>query len=209
MDYLPALALQRVTHAAVVAGDAPDTLLLVEHEGLFTAGKRTEPGDRPPAGVRVEEVDRGGRITWHGPGQLTGYPILRLPSYDVLAHVRRMEDLVIEVCGALGVATSRIEGRSGVWIAGAGRPDAKITGAGQPDAKIAAVGVRVAQNVTMHGFALNCDCDLSAYDAIVPCGLRDARVTSLSVELGRTVTIADVLPLVRQGADTLTGALVP
>ena len=199
MDYLPALDLQRVTHAKVAAGESDDTLLLVEHEGLFTAGKRTEPGDRPPPGVRVEEVDRGGRITWHGPGQLTGYPILRLPSYDVVAHVRRMEDLLIDVCGSLDVETTRIEGRSGVWVRRANRPDAKI----------AAVGVRVAQNVTMHGFALNCDCDLRVYDTIVPCGLPDATVTSLSAVLGRTVAIADVLERVTERASRLQGTLVP
>lgn len=198
MDYLPALDLQRATHAAVVAGEQPATLLLVEHEGLFTAGKRTEPGDRPPPGVRVEEVDRGGRITWHGPGQLTGYPIMRLPSYDVIAHVRRMEDLLMGVCADLGVETTTVEKRSGVWV----RRD------GKPDAKIAAVGVRVAQNVTMHGFALNCDCDLTVYDAIVPCGLPDATVTSLSDVGGRSFTIDDVLPLVTARADTLQGTLI-
>lgn len=188
MPYLEAWARQRELHAARVAGEIDDTVLLLEHEPVYTAGKRTEAWERPTNGTEVVDVDRGGRITWHGPGQLTGYPIVRLPDpVDVVAHVRRLEGALIEVCAAYGVGGTRIEGRSGVWVPAS---------AGRPDRKVAAIGVRVARGVTMHGFALNCDCDLAAFDAIVPCGITDAGVTSLSAEAGRPVTVADVLPVV-------------
>jgi lipoyl(octanoyl) transferase len=140
-------------------------------------------------------VDRGGRITWHGPGQLVGYPILRLPEpVDVVAYVRRVEQLLIDVCAEFGLATIRVEGRSGVWVPADERG---------PERKVAAVGIRVARGVTLHGFALNCDCDLSAFDRIVPCGISDAGVTSLTAELGRPVTVADVLPVVERRLPTL------
>jgi len=179
---------QRRVHAAVAAGSEPDTVLLLEHPAVYTAGKRTSPFERPQDGTPVIEVDRGGKITWHGPGQLGGYPIVALPDpVDVVAHVRRVEEALILTCADLGVETTRVEGRSGVWVVGAGI-----------DRKVAAIGIRVSQGVTMHGFALNCDADLSAYDRIVPCGLTDATVTSLTKETGRVVTVADVTPYVEK-----------
>jgi lipoyl(octanoyl) transferase len=192
VPYEEAWAQQRELHAARVDGTGPDTLLLLEHPSVYTAGRRTEPHERPFDGTPVIDVDRGGKITWHGPGQLVGYPIVALPDpVDVVAHVRRLEAALIEVCDALGVATGRVEGRSGVWVA-ADPPG----GAGRPERKIAAIGVRVARGVTMHGFALNCDPDLGAFGAIVPCGIVDAGVTSLSAELGRDVPVDEVIDAV-------------
>ena len=180
--YDDAWALQQRVHAEVVAG-ADDVVLLLEHESVYTAGKRTEPWDRPTDGSRVVDVDRGGKITWHGPGQVTGYPIVRLTDpVDVVAYVRRLEQVLIHVCAAVGQQGVRVEGRSGVWTPDGAR-------------KLAAIGIRVARGVTMHGFALNCDNDLAAYDAIVACGIRDATVTTLSAELRRRVAVAEVLPL--------------
>jgi lipoyl(octanoyl) transferase len=188
VPYEDAWAEQRLIHQARVAGTAPDTCLLLEHEPVYTAGKRTNSWDRPVDGSKVIDVDRGGRITWHGPGQLVGYPIVKLADpVDVVAHVRRLEEAMIRVCADFGVQTARIAERSGVWVP-ADSAD------GRPDRKVCAIGVRVARGVTMHGFALNCDCDLGAFDRIVPCGISDAGVTSLSAELGRDVTVADVLP---------------
>ena len=191
VDYEEAWARQRELHAQVVDGSAPDTLLLLEHPPVYTAGKRTEPHERPLDGTPVIDVDRGGKITWHGPGQLVGYPIVRLPDpVDVVAYVRRLEGALIEVCTELGVTTDRVEGRSGVWIA------ADPIGPGsrlRPERKIAAIGIRVAQGVTMHGFALNCDPDLGAFGTIVPCGIADAGVTSLAAELDRDVTVAEAI----------------
>lgn len=197
VDYERAWQLQRELHARVVAGDAPDTVLLLEHTPVYTAGRRTHRDDRPNDGTPVVDVDRGGRITWHGPGQLVGYPIVRLADpIDVVAYVRRLEDLLIGVCAALGVTAGRVEGRSGVWLPAdrAGAPGVLLA---RRERKVAAIGVRVAQGVTMHGFALNCDPDLTWFDRIVPCGIADADVTSLAAELGRDVTVAQVLPLVR------------
>ncbi|WP_040161031.1 lipoyl(octanoyl) transferase LipB [Mobilicoccus massiliensis] len=193
VDYVQAWDHQREVHAAVVAGELPDTVLLLEHAATYTAGKRTEPHERPFDGTPVVEVDRGGKITWHGPGQLVGYPIVHLPSpVDVVAHVRRLEEAMIGVCADLGVDAGRVEGRSGVWIAADDRG---------PCRKIGAIGIRVSQEVTMHGFALNCDCDLSWGQVIVPCGISDAGVTSLSTELGRDVSVAEVLPLAKAHLD--------
>ncbi|WP_298324787.1 lipoyl(octanoyl) transferase LipB [Haloactinopolyspora sp.] len=186
---------QRLLHAARAAGETGDTVLLLEHEPVYTAGKRTQPFERPllDAGAPVIDVDRGGKITWHGPGQIVGYPILALPdAIDVIGYVRRIEQLMIDVCAELGVPGERIEGRSGVWVPADDRGR---------DRKIGAVGLRVAQKVTMHGFALNCNCDLSWYDRIVPCGISDASVTSLSQETGREVTVDEVLPLVERHLD--------
>jgi lipoyl(octanoyl) transferase len=197
VDYREAWEEQRSLHDAVVAGDRPDTILLLEHPSVFTAGKRTEPADRPVDGTPVVDVDRGGKITWHGPGQLVGYPILRLPDpIDVVAYVRRTEQLLIDVCAEFGVRAERSEipGRSGAWVPADERG---------PDRKVAAIGIRVARGVTQHGFSLNCDCDLGAYDRFVPCGIRDAGVTSLSFELGRPVTVAEVLPVVERHLPTL------
>jgi lipoyl(octanoyl) transferase len=185
VPYEDGWALQRARHAEVADG-AEDLVLLLQHEPVYTAGKRTDPWERPSDGTPVVDVDRGGKITWHGPGQLTGYPLLRLADpVDVVAYVRRTEQLLLDVCADLGLATARVDGRSGVWTPDGAR-------------KVAAIGIRVARGVTMHGFALNCDPDLSAYDRIVPCGIADAGVTSLSRELGRDVTVEQVLPLVER-----------
>jgi lipoyl(octanoyl) transferase len=185
VDYKQAWDRQRELHAQRVAGDIPDTVLLLEHPSVYTAGKRTEPHERPFDGTPVIDVDRGGKITWHGPGQLVGYPIVALPDpVDVVAYVRRLEAVLIEVCAGLGLAAVRVEGRSGVWFAGDGV---------RPERKVAAIGVRVARGVTMHGFALNCDPDLSFFANMIPCGIADAGVTSLSAELGRDVTVDEVL----------------
>ncbi len=191
VPYEEAWARQREIHAARVAGEGPDTLLLLEHPSVYTAGRRTEPHERPFDGTPVVDVDRGGKITWHGPGQLVGYPIVALPDpVDVVAHVRRLEDALMEVCAAVGVQTQRVDGRSGVWLpADTPGPDSRF----RPERKIAAIGVRVARGVTMHGFALNCDPDLGA---IVPCGIADAGVTSLTAELGRDVPVAEVIDAV-------------
>jgi lipoyl(octanoyl) transferase len=190
VPYEKAWQRQRDVHAAVLAGTDPDTVLLLEHPPVYTAGRRTEAFERPSDGTPVIDVDRGGKITWHGPGQLVGYPILRLPKpMDVVGHVRRIEGVLIDVCIELGVAAGRVEGRSGVWLPADGF---------RPDRKIAAIGIRVVKGVTMHGFALNCDPDLTWYDRIVPCGIADAGVTSLTNELGRDVTVDAVLPLVER-----------
>jgi lipoyl(octanoyl) transferase len=195
VDYREAWAEQQRLHDAVVAGDQPDTVLLLEHPSVFTAGKRTEPADRPFDGTPVVDVDRGGKITWHGPGQLVGYPIVKLSDpIDVVAYVRRVEQMLIDVCAEFGVTAERVEGRSGAWVRGDGS---------RPDRKIAAIGIRVARGVTLHGFAINCDCDLANFDRFVPCGIRDAGVTSLSAELGRPVPVASVLPVVERHLSTL------
>ena len=187
VPYEEAWAQQRELHAQRVAGEVPDTLLLLEHPSVYTAGRRTEPHERPFDGTPVIDVDRGGKITWHGPGQLVGYPIVALPDpVDVVAYVRRLEEALIEVCAGFGVDAGRVEGRSGVWVA-ADEPGQGL----RPERKIAAIGIRVARGVTMHGFAINCDPDLGAFGAIVPCGIPDAGVTSLSAELGRDVTVDD------------------
>jgi lipoyl(octanoyl) transferase len=201
VPYLDAWERQRELHAARVTDEVEDTVLLLEHDPVYTAGKRTEAWERPPAdsGTPVIDVDRGGRITWHGPGQLTGYPIVRLADpVDVVAHVRRLEDALIAVCAAHGVETSRVDGRSGVWV-----PRDRSG----PDRKVAAIGIRVARGVTMHGFALNCDCDLAAFAPIVACGIVDAGVTSLTAEAGRSVTVADVLPTVERELTRVLGAV--
>jgi lipoyl(octanoyl) transferase len=190
IPYTEAWERQRRLQAAVAEGTAPDTLLLLEHEPVYTAGRRTEPWERPTDGTPVVDVDRGGKITWHGPGQLVGYPIIALAApYDVVGHVRRIELGLIAACAELGLATTQVEGRSGVWVTADARG---------PDRKVAAIGIRVARGVTMHGFALNADCDLAAFGAIIPCGITDASVTSLSAELGRDVSVADVVDPVRR-----------
>jgi lipoyl(octanoyl) transferase len=199
VDYEAAWELQREVHAGVADGTRPDTVLLLEHPPVFTAGKRTEPFERPadPGGAQVIDVDRGGKITFHGPGQLVGYPIVRLPQHVlVVDYVRRVEEALIGACAELGVTTARVPGRSGVWL----RADPET---GRPERKIAAIGIRVSRGVAMHGFAINCDVDMAWYDRFVPCGIADAGVTSLSRELGRDVTVAEVVPVVRRHLDTL------
>ena len=187
VPYHDAWATQRRLHDEIADGRRGDTVLLLEHEPVYTAGKRTTQRERPTDGTPVVDVDRGGRITWHGPGQLVGYPLLALlDPVDVVAFVRRVEDMLIAVCGDLGLTTIKVAGRSGVWISADQRG---------PERKVAAIGIRVARGVTMHGFALNCDCDLQPYERIVPCGIDDAGVTSLTSEFGRSVGIAEVAPV--------------
>lgn len=192
--YLATWDIQRRLHAQRVAGEVDDTVLLLEHEAVFTAGRRTEPFERPipgtTRGADVVDVDRGGKITWHGPGQLVGYPVVRLGEpLDVVAFVRRIEALLIDVCADLGLRAEPVPGRSGVWVPADERG---------PERKVAAVGIRVSRGVTMHGFAVNADCDLSWFSAIVPCGIADAGVTSLSAELGRDVGVLEVCDLVER-----------
>ncbi len=202
VDYQQAWDHQREVHTRRVDDEIPDTVLLLEHPAVFTAGRRTAPADRPFDGTPVIDVDRGGKITWHGPGQLVGYPIIKLAEpIDVVAYVRRLETLLMDVCAALGLpGTIRVQGRSGVWVPADDRG---------PERKVAAVGVRVARGVTLHGFALNCDPDLSWYDRIVPCGIPDAGVTSLTAELGATITVADARPVVRRHLAALRAVRVP
>lgn len=183
VDYTDAWQLQRELADARVAG-GPDTLILLEHPPVYTAGRRTEAHERPLDGTPVIDVDRGGKITWHGPGQLVGYPVIGLSEpLDVVKYVRSLEESLISVCAGFGLDAGQIDGRSGVWL-----PPSHS----RPARKIAAIGIRVARGVALHGFALNCDCDLSAFGAIVPCGIRDAGVTSLSAELGRPVCVDEV-----------------
>lgn len=200
VPYVQAWNLQREIHEAVVAGEAPDTLLLLEHASVFTAGRRTQPEDLPSDGSQVIEVDRGGRITWHGPGQLVGYPIVHLPHpMDVVAYVRRLEELLIDTCAHFGVAGSRVEGRSGVWI--------RSSDPATMDKKIAAIGVRVSRGVTMHGFALNVDCRFDAYDRIVACGIPDAGITSLAEQTGTRVSVLEAADVICDRLDVLTGTV--
>jgi lipoyl(octanoyl) transferase len=224
VPYLRGWELQRHTHARRVAGEIPDTCLLLEHEPVYTAGKRTEPADRPlgDPGAPVIEVDRGGKITWHGPGQLVGYPIVKLAEpIDVIAYVRAIEQALIRICAEFGVPAERVKGRSGAWVRGgtvsASTVSASTVSAGTvsagtgpapapPDRKVAAIGARVSRGVTMHGFALNCDCDLSWFGKIIPCGLSDVGTTSLSAETGRHITVADVLPVAEQAVADALGA---
>lgn len=203
VDYAQTWELQRKLATARAEGTGCDVLLLLEHHSVYTAGRRTAPGDRPTDGTPVIDVDRGGKITWHGPGQLVGYPLIGLARpVDVIDYVRRLEQALIAVCAGLGLHTGRIPGRSGVWL-----PASQSTGrTGRPERKIAAIGVRVSRGVTMHGFALNCSPDLTAFDRIVPCGIADAGVTSLTEELGRPCSVAQVSPAVRQAVlDALDG----
>ena len=188
VDYQKAWEVQRTIHQEVADGLRPNTLLLLEHPSVYTAGRRTDDSERPTDGTPVIDVDRGGRITWHGPGQLVGYPIVKLlKPTELVGFVREIEAALINVCADLGLTAVRVDGRSGVWIQDA-----------QGDRKIAAIGIRVAKGVTMHGFALNVNPDLSAFRNIVPCGISDADVTSLDIELGRKISIDEVAPLVER-----------
>ncbi|MBE9373184.1 lipoyl(octanoyl) transferase LipB [Saccharopolyspora sp. HNM0983] len=189
IEYLEAWELQREVATARSEDRGPDTLLLLEHPSVYTAGKRTEPEDRPQDGTPVVDVDRGGKITWHGPGQIVAYPIIGLTDpIDVVDYVRRLEQALIAVCDRYGLAAGRVEGRSGVWLPAE---------SGKPERKIGAIGIRVQRGVTMHGLELNCNADLGEFDRIVPCGIRDVGTTSLTAETGRDVPVAEVLPLVR------------
>ena len=188
VDYQKAWDLQREIHTEVASGSRPNTLLLLEHPSVYTAGRRTEDAERPTDGTPVIDVDRGGRITWHGPGQLVGYPIVKLlKPTELVGFVREIEAALIQVCADLALTAIRIEGRSGVWIQDA-----------RGDRKIAAIGIRVAKGTTMHGFALNVNPDLAAFRQIVPCGIADADVTSLELELRRPITIDEVAPLIER-----------
>ncbi|MFV0463726.1 MAG: lipoyl(octanoyl) transferase LipB [Nostocoides sp.] len=190
VDYQEAWARQRELHAAVVAGEEPDTVLLLEHTAVYTAGKRTAPHERPMDGTPVIDVDRGGKITWHGQGQLVGYPIVRLPEpMDVVAYVRLLEEMMIRVSAEFGVTAGRVEGRSGVWLPA----DAQ-----RAERKMGQIGIRVSHGVTMHGFALNADCTLDWAHTIIPCGIPDADVTTLSAEAGQHVSVHDILPYARK-----------
>ncbi|MCT2222854.1 lipoyl(octanoyl) transferase LipB [Microbacterium paraoxydans] len=192
VPYPEGWALQRRVHADVVSGTRPDTLILLEHAAVYTAGKRTEDHERPQDGTPVIDVDRGGKITWHGPGQLVGYPIFRLPEpMDVVAHVRRLERILIEVLRPFGVDGHQVEGRSGVWVR---RP--------LSEDKVAAIGVRVQQGVTMHGFAINCDNSLAPFRDIIPCGITDAGVTTVSEASGRVVGPLDLVDAVQDAFRT-------
>jgi lipoyl(octanoyl) transferase len=195
VDYAEVWQLQRELHAEVAAGHRPDTVILLEHASVYTAGKRTEPQERPTDGTPVIDVDRGGKITWHGPGQLVGYPIVRLPeSVLVVDYVRRLEEAIIAMLAGYGLTTGRVRGRSGVWLPA---DQARL------ERKIAAIGVRVAAGTTMHGFAINVDPDLSTYDKIVPCGLVGVGVTSVVAELGRPALVGDVAAALRPELDRL------
>ncbi|MEV0704042.1 lipoyl(octanoyl) transferase LipB [Saccharopolyspora sp. NPDC050389] len=200
IDYLSAWDLQRELVNGRTEGLNPDTLLLLEHPSVYTAGKRTSPEDRPTDGTPVIDVDRGGKITWHGPGQIVGYPIVQLADpIDVVDYVRRLEQALIWVCDQFGLEAGRVEGRSGVWFP---------ADDGRQERKIAAIGIRVQRGITMHGLELNCNADLTSFDRIVPCGIADAGTTSLSAELGRTVEVAEAMPLVEKGVlDALDGTL--
>lgn len=187
MDYELAWHKQQQLHENVAAGTSPPTLILVEHQPVFTAGSQTQPMDRPIDGSRVIDVDRGGRITWHGPGQLVGYPIVPLRErYNVVGFVRALEAGLIATCAEFGLTAGRIKGKSGVWVLD------------ETPRKVAAIGIRVAKGVSMHGFALNCNPDLSWFDRIIPCGIPDAEVTSLSKELGREISVTDVIPVIEE-----------
>jgi lipoyl(octanoyl) transferase len=195
VDYLEVWQTQRELHAEVAAGHRPDTLILLEHTSVYTAGKRTEPHERPVDGTPVVDVDRGGKITWHGPGQLVGYPIVKLPeAVLVVDYVRRLEEAIIGLLAGYGLNTGRVRGRSGVWLA---------ADEVRPERKIAAIGVRVAAGTTMHGFAINVDPDLSTYDKIIPCGLVGVGVTSLAAELGRPADVVEAAAALRPQLDRL------
>jgi lipoyl(octanoyl) transferase len=198
VPYFEGLELQRAVHRSVVSRERPDTVILLEHPAVYTAGKRTEPEERPTDGTPVIDVDRGGKITWHGPGQLVGYPILRLPEpVDVVGYVRRLEGILIDVLDGFGISGRRVDGRSGVWV---GEPGAEN--------KIAAIGIRVAEGVTMHGFALNCGNSLEPYSRIIACGIKDAGVTTMSEVLGRDVDTNELIQPIRSRfqADELVAA---
>lgn len=193
VKYEVAWQMQRDIHAQVVSGERPDTVILLEHEGVFTAGKRTEDEERPTDGTPVVDVDRGGKITWHGPGQLVGYPIMRLPDpIDVVGYVRWLEEILIETCAEFGLKTERVAGRSGVWVPIGGGHE-----------KVAAIGIRVSEHVAMHGFALNCNNSLNPYDTIIACGIRDAKTTTISQQLQKEITPSMAADVVMRKLDKI------
>lgn len=205
VDYREALALQEEIHRSVSNEERDNTVLLLEHPPVYTAGKRTEKHEYPTDGTDVVPIDRGGKLTWHGPGMLIGYPIVKLPDpIDVVRYVRILEEILMKIVRDLGVNGERVEGRSGVWVRGEGI---------EPDRKIAAIGIRVAKNTTMHGFALNCNNDLNAFSNFIPCGITDASVTTISEQLGRNISPADVVDQVERellaNADRLAASFTP
>lgn len=205
VDYREALALQEEIHRSVSNEERDNTVLLLEHPPVYTAGKRTEKHEYPTDGTDVVPIDRGGKLTWHGPGMLIGYPIVKLPEpIDVVRYVRILEEILMKIVRDLGVNGERVEGRSGVWVRGEGI---------EPDRKIAAIGIRVAKNTTMHGFALNCNNDLNAFSNFIPCGITDASVTTISEQLGRNISPSDVVDQVERellaNADRLAASFTP
>lgn len=207
VEYTSALDLQQETHRKVAAKEQQNTVLLLEHEAVITAGKRTEDHEYPvDDALPVVKIDRGGKLTWHGPGQLVGYPIVRLPEpIDVVKYVRIIEEILINVLTDMGITCQRVEGRSGVWVVG--------DGALVPDKKIAAIGIRVSRNTTMHGFSINCNNDTAAFGQFIPCGITDAGVTTISEQLGRNISPADIVDAVEtemeRYADQLAEAFTP
>jgi lipoyl(octanoyl) transferase len=188
VDYQQGWDIQRSVHSDVVSGVREDTVLLLEHQGVYTAGKRTEEEERPKDGTPVIDVDRGGKITWHGPGQLVGYPIMKLPEpIDVVGYVRWLEQVLIDSIAEFGLQTERVEGRSGVWAL-----------VGDNHVKIAAIGIRVAERTTMHGFALNCNNSLAPYETIIACGIKDAATSTISELLQRDITPAMAAEVVQK-----------
>jgi lipoyl(octanoyl) transferase len=188
VDYQQGWDIQRSVHSDVVSGVREDTVLLLEHQGVYTAGKRTEEEERPKDGTPVIDVDRGGKITWHGPGQLVGYPIMKLPEpIDVVGYVRWLEQVLIDSIAEFGLQTERVEGRSGVWAP-----------VGHNHVKIAAIGIRVAERTTMHGFALNCNNSLAPYETIIACGIKDAATSTISELLQRDITPAMAAEVVQK-----------
>lgn len=198
VDYQRAWDIQKEVHAQVVSGSRPNTVLLLEHDGVYTAGKRTENEERPLDGTPVIDVDRGGKITWHGPGQLVGYPIMRLPEpIDVVGYVRWLEQILIDSISELGLHTERVDGRSGVWAP-----------VGDTHVKIAAIGIRVAEKVTMHGFALNCNNSLDPYETIIACGIKDATTSTISKLLQREVTPAMAAEVIQRRLNEIERVLI-
>ncbi|WP_158496050.1 lipoyl(octanoyl) transferase LipB [uncultured Micrococcus sp.] len=200
VDYREAWDLQKSLHADVLAGRSDGEILMLEHAEVYTAGRRTEDAERPTDGAEVVDVDRGGKITWHGPGQLVGYPVVRLRDR---AHVKDfvwfIEEILIRTAADVGVEAVRVDGRAGIWVLA----DTDEQGRARPDRKVGAIGLAIHEGISTHGWALNCSNSLTPYESIIPCGIADASTTTLSAEVGRTVTPADVLPLLRRHLDDL------
>ncbi|MFQ4150468.1 lipoyl(octanoyl) transferase LipB [Arthrobacter sp. LAPM80] len=199
-DYMGAWDLQRSIHASVVAGDTPNTALLLEHAAVYTAGKRTEDHERPFDGTPVVNVDRGGKLTWHGPGQLVMYPIVRLSdAHGIRAYVHALEDIIIDVLAHYGVDGVRVDGRAGIWLLADDKGG---------DRKIAAIGIRVHDGVTMHGIAINANNDLAPYAQIIACGIQDAGTTTLEAETGLAISPRDLAPLVKDATGRILAPLI-
>ena len=188
IGYEEAWEIQRKIHEEVATGRRGNTVLLLEHTPVYTAGKRTDDIELPKDGTPVIETDRGGKITWHGPGQLVGYPIMQLPRpIDVVGYVRWLEQVLIDSIAEFGLKTERVEGRSGVWAP-----------LGTTHVKVAAIGIRVSEHTTMHGFALNCNNSLEPYETIIACGITDAKTSTLSELLGLEITPAMAAEVIKR-----------